>query len=97
MNMFHALLKGVSPMTLRTQNQRAAFLMHGSRVTAMQRDVVQWNLTAIDTHNKDTQGAYLAPLLTLKSGVDNWNNLTSDLSVEEIEDLNKAKIALENY
>lgn len=78
-------------MALRTQQQQAAFLLAGSRATAMQRDLVQWNLTQMKDHNVATQGEYLAPMLTLKNAEANWSSLTGNMSVEELNDMEKAR------
>jgi hypothetical protein len=48
-------------------------------------------------HNVATQGEYLAPMLTLKNATANWSSLTSDMSVEELNDMEKARVGLEHY
>lgn len=63
----------------------------------MQRDLVQWNLTQMKDHNVATQGEYLTPMLSLKSAEDNWSSLTGDMSVEELNDMEKARESLQHY
>ena len=64
---------------------------------SMGRNVVQWNLTSMSLHNRQTNGEYLLPVITLQRGEDNWSNLTSGLSAEEVADLEDARANLEHY
>jgi hypothetical protein len=48
-------------------------------------------------HNVATQGEYLTPMLSLKSAEDNWSSLTGDMSVEELNDMEKARESLQHY
>jgi len=48
-------------------------------------------LTQMKDHNVATQGEYLAPMLTLKNAEANWSSLTGNMSVEELNDMEKAR------
>jgi len=85
MSLYQCLRRGISPMTMMANTKRAEFLQHGNRVLAMQRELVQWNLTQMKTHNNDQQGAYVAPMIALDNM--NWNSMTSGLSAEELADM----------
>lgn len=53
----------------------------------MQRDLVQWNLTAVGHHNQHTNGDYLRPLLALESTTKSWSTMTAGMSAEELADM----------
>jgi len=53
----------------------------------MQRDLVQWNLTQMNSHNNDHHGAYLAPIIALDRSNSAWSSMTSGMSAEELADM----------
>ena len=63
----------------------------------MQRDLVQWNLTQMRTHNNDNHGAFVAPIIALDSASSSWNSMTSGMSAEELADMDQARVQLEHY
>jgi hypothetical protein len=78
-------------------NKNAEFMQHGNRVLAMQRDLVQWNLTQMHSHNKDHNGAYLAPIIALDNAESSWTSMTEGMSAEELADMDQARSQLEHY
>jgi hypothetical protein len=63
----------------------------------MQRDLVQWNLTQMNSHNTEYSGSFLAPVIALDDASSKWSSLTSGMSAEELADMNDAKSKLEHY
>lgn len=59
----------------------------------VQRSIAQFG----DHNHEENDGLYTRPTLDLYWLNKYWNFLTSDLSQEEVADLEKAKKALENY
>jgi len=51
MSLYECIRRGMNPMAMMRNYQKANFLMQGNRVVTMQRDLVQWNLTAVGHHN----------------------------------------------
>lgn len=68
-----------------------------SRAEANQRVLVRKSLHQLHEYNIEQNGLYLEPVTALAEFTKNWDKYTANLSVEEVEDLVKAKDKLVNY
>jgi hypothetical protein len=69
-----------------------------SRSAALQHELVQRSMHQFAEHNhEELSSLYTRPTLDLYLCNKYWNFITSDLSTEEITDLEKAKSQLQHY
>lgn len=82
---------------LNANYQRQNFFLMASRAEANQRVLVRKSLHQLHEYNIEQNGLYLEPVTALAEFTKNWDKYTANLSVEEVEDLVKAKDKLVNY